>query len=138
MHLHRTHRVGRTPARSLTPLLVQAGLARSLASVLTVLAIALLTLGTYILFELLHHPLEAQATETIGAAVMITLAAMIVVHLLQPAGAERSRHDRHKPDGTVRLPRPMSNAQVIEIPGINPQTARPFARRAADRQAPGD
>jgi hypothetical protein len=49
MRQHRAQRIGRTPARSLTPLLVQAGVASSLASTMAFLSIGLFLLGTWVL-----------------------------------------------------------------------------------------
>ena len=95
MRLHRSHRIGRTPARSLTPLLVQAGVASSLASIMAFLSAGLFLLGTWVLVEMFDHPLQAQPTEMIGAAVMITLASIMLFHLLLPRAATGSGRHRH-------------------------------------------
>jgi hypothetical protein len=56
MYLSPAHRLGRTPERSLAPLLVQAGTARPLGSIMAFLSIALLILGAYVLVEVPKHP----------------------------------------------------------------------------------
>jgi hypothetical protein len=137
MHLHRAHRMGRTPERSLTPLLVQAGMARTLGSVMAFLSIALLILGAYVLTEVLKHPLQAESTEIIGAAVMITLAATILFNLLQPRPNPHSPRRRRKA-GAYPLPLDSKHPAVIDVPSVNLQTDLPFGNHLAEQPRSGD
>jgi hypothetical protein len=136
MHLHRAHRLGRTPERSLTPLLVQAGIARTLGSIMAFLSIALLILGAYELVEVLKHPLQADSTETIAAAVMITLAAIILFNLLQPSTNTRSGHRRRK-HGAYPLTHTADHSAIIDVPAVNLQSDLPFGSHLADRPGNG-
>lgn len=137
MRLHRAHRIARTPARSLTPLLVQAGVASSLASIMTVLSIGLFLLGTWVLVEVFDHPLQAQPTETIGAAVMITLASIMLFHLLLPRAATGSGRHSHKATLHHRRNAP-HHAPVIDVASNSQATTLPFATRFADPHSTGD
>jgi hypothetical protein len=137
MHLHRAHRLGRTPERSLTPLLVQAGMARTLGSVMAFLSIVLLILGAYVLTEVLKHPLQAESTETIGAAVMITLAATILFNLLQPRPNPHSPHRRRKAE-TYPLTGTADHSAIIDVPAVSLQSDLPFGSHLADRPGNGD
>ena len=137
MRLHRAHHIGRTPARSLTPLLVQAGVASSLASIMGFLSVGLFLLGTWVLVEMFDHPLQAQPTETIAAAVMITLASIMLFHLLLPRAAPGSERHRHKTALNHQC-NGRRHAPVIDVTA-NPQAAAlPFATRFADPHVTGD
>ena len=141
MRLHRTHHIGRTPARSLTPLLVQAGVASSLASIMAFLSIGLFLLGTWILVEIFDHPLQAQPTETIGAAVMITLASIMLFYLLLPRAASGSGRHRHKATLNHQHSAPHRApviASVIDATSNSQATTSPFATRFADPHVNGD
>ncbi len=137
MRLHRTHRHGRTPARSLTPLLMPAGIAGSLGIILAFLAAALFVLGAYLLIEGINHPLRADATETIGAAVLIALALTMLLGLFQLRGNANSRRHRHKFEGRSARQAAISSA-VIEIPATKLQTELPFGSSLADRSGAAD
>ena len=137
MRLHRAHRIGRTPARSLTPLLVQAGVASSLASIMAFLSVGLFLLGAWVLVEVFDHPLEAQPTEMIGAAVMITLASIMLFHLLLPRAAPGSGRHRHKAALNHQRNAP-HHAPVIDVTANSQATALPFATRFADPHVTGD
>ncbi len=137
MYLHRAHRVGRTPERSLTPLLVQAGITRTLGSVMAFLSLALLILGAYVLTEVLKHPLQAESTETIGAAVMITLAVTILFNLLQPRANPHSPHRRRKAEA-YPLPLNSSHLPAIDVPAVSLQTDLPFGGHFTEQPRSGD
>jgi TRAP-type C4-dicarboxylate transport system permease small subunit len=137
MRVRRTHHIGRTPARSLTPLLVQAGVASSLASIMAFVSVALFLLGTWVLVEMFDHPLQAQPTETIGAAVMITLASIMLFHLLSPRSSPGSGRHRHK--AALHHERNAARqAQVIDVPAKTQPEILPFATRFADPHVTGD
>jgi TRAP-type C4-dicarboxylate transport system permease small subunit len=133
----RAQHIGRTPARSLTPLLVQAGAGSSLASIMAFVSAGLLLLGSWVLVEIFDHPLQAQPTEMIGAAVMITLASIMLVHLLSPRGTPGSGRHRHKTAAKHR-PHAARLAPIIDVPAKTQEEAIPFATRFADPHVTGD
>ena len=129
--MRRTHRAQRTPDPSLTPLLVQAGAARALGSIVTFLSTALLCLGVYILVEVIRHPLDAQPTEVIGAAVMIALAATMLYYLFEPRTAARLVHRRHvaePPEEAGTIPTPL-----LSPPPAESRSERSFASSLSER-----
>jgi TRAP-type C4-dicarboxylate transport system permease small subunit len=137
MRVRRTHHIGRTPARSLTPLLVQAGVASSLASIMAFVSVGLFLLGTWVLVEMFGHPLQAQPTETIGAAVMIALASIMLFHLLPPRSSSGSKRHRHK--AALNHQRNAARqAPVIDLQAKTQPEVLPFATRFADPHVTGD
>jgi len=130
--MRRTHRTQRTPNPSLTPLLVQAGAAHTLGSIVIFFSLALLCLGAYLLVEGIRHPLDAQPAEIIGAAVMIALAATMLFYLFEPRTAVHFAHHRH-PTALH------TDAQVIPTPALGPLTQHkltefPFAPTRGEHQ----
>ncbi|HZC64969.1 MAG TPA: hypothetical protein VE545_00225 [Candidatus Dormibacteraeota bacterium] len=137
MRVRRAHHIGRTPARSLTPLLVQAGVASSLASITAFVSVGLFLLGTWVLVEMFDHPLQAQPAETIGAAVMITLASIMLFHLLPSRSSPNSGRHRHK--AALNHQRNAARqVQVIDAQAKTQPEALPFATRFADPHVTGD
>jgi hypothetical protein len=124
--VRRTHRAQRTPNPSLTPLLVRAGAAHTLGSIVIFFSIALLCLGSYLLVEGIRYPLDAQPAEIIGAAVMIALAATMLFHLFEPRTGVHLVHHRHSRELHT-------GAHVIPTPALGPlpqtdkQSELPFA-----------
>ena len=134
--MRRTHRAQRTPDPSLTPLLVRAGAARTLGSIVTFISVALLCFGAYILVEAIHHPLEAEATEIIAAAVMIALAATMLFYLFEPGSSPRLVRHRHAVGlcgGAHAIPTPALHV----LPLADPQDELPFAATLAERTSTG-
>jgi hypothetical protein len=135
--MRRTHRAQRTPDPSLTPLLVRAGAARTLGSIVTFIALALLCFGVYTLVEAIHHPLEAQATEIIAAAVMIALAATMVFFLFEPGSSPRLARHRHAVGlcgGAHAIPTPALDV----LPLADAQDELPFTDTLAERTSTGN
>lgn len=135
--MRRTHRAQRTPDSSLTPLLVRAGAARTLGSIVTLISLALLCFGAYILVEALHHPLEAQTTEIIAAAVMIALAATMLFCLFEPGTSPRLVRHRHVAGlrgGAHAIP----TSALHVLPLADPQDESSFAATLAERTSSGD
>ena len=133
----RAQHIGRTPARSLTPLLVQAGAGSSLASIIAFISVGLLLLGTWVLVEMFDHPLQAQPTEMIAAAVMITLASIMLFHLLSPRGSPGSGRHRHK-TAVKHRPHAAHLAPIIDARAKTQAEAVPFATRFVDPHVTGD
>ena len=131
--MRRTHRAQRTPDPSLIPLLVQAGAARTLGSVVIFLSIALLCLGAYVLVQVIRHPLDAQPSEIIGAAVMIALAATMLFYLLEPRGYPHLVHRRH----AAQLFSGVIAAHTAPLTSQPPHTQSelPFAATSVDRSS---
>ncbi len=132
--MRRTHRAQRTPNPSLTPLLVQAGAAHTLGSIVIFFSVALFCLGAYLLVEGIRHPLDAQPAEIIGAAVMIALAATMLFHLFEPRTGVHFAHHRRPTElhtGAHAIPA----AALGPLPQADKQSERPFA--AAPR-GPGE
>ena len=135
--MRRTHRAQRTPNPSLTPLLVQAGAAHTLGNIVTFLSVTLLCLGAYVLVEVIRHPLDAQSSEIIGAAVMIALAATLLFFLFEPRTTARFAHHTHTVElrvGVRAIPTPPLDA----LPPADPQSELPFVPRLARRASAGD
>ena len=139
MRVRRAQHIGRTPApaRSLTPLLVQAGAGSSLASIMAFVSAGLLLLGTWVLMEMFDHPLQAQPTEAIAAAVMITLASILLFRLLSPRSSPGSGRHRHKA-AMNHPPHEAHLAPVIDVQAKTQSEVLPFATRFADPHVTGD
>jgi hypothetical protein len=90
-----------------------------------------------VLVEMFDHPLQAQPTETIGAAVMITLASIMLFHLLLPRSVAGSGRHRHKAALNHRRNGP-HHAPAIDVTANSQPTALPFATRFADPHVTGD
>lgn len=90
----KNRRLQRNEDHSLAPLLVRAGATRSLGSIIVLLALLMLGVGTYEVIEALQHPLEAQSAMLIAAAVIIALAIILVFYVLEPLAAPRMVHRR--------------------------------------------
>jgi hypothetical protein len=89
------HRLQRSEDRSLAPLLVRAGAARTLGSIIVLLSLVMLSLGIYQVIEAVRHPLEAQSAMLIAAAVFIALAIILFCYVLEPLSAPRMVRRRH-------------------------------------------
>jgi hypothetical protein len=126
--MRRTHRAQRTPNSSLTPLLVQAGAARTLGSIVSALSIILLCLGAYLLAEAIRHPLEAQPAEIIGAAVMITLGATMLFFLYETRSASTRIVHRHRAMMPVNV-LAVATPQFETSPRADTQRELPLAPR---------
>lgn len=70
--------------RSAKPLVVRAGLSRTFGSLAAFAALALLSMGTYLLGDAFAHPVDAQAAGLIVAAFAIALAILLLAFLLKP------------------------------------------------------
>jgi hypothetical protein len=101
------------------------------------LFIGLFLLGTWVLVEMFDHPLQAQPTETIGAAVMITLASIMLLHLLLPRSATGSGRHRHKAALNRQRNAP-HHAPIIDVPANGQRAALPLATRFAAPHVTGD
>jgi hypothetical protein len=82
--------------RSAKPLVVRAGLVRTFGSLAGFVVVTFLCGGLYILEDAFANPIEAGAAAIIGAAFIITLAAMLLFFLIKPSA--RSRTKRHSGD----------------------------------------
>jgi hypothetical protein len=74
---------------------------------------------------------QRNLAETIGAAVMITVASILLCHLLLPRSASGSRCHRHKA-ALNRRRNALHHAPVIDVPANGQRAALPFATRFAD------
>lgn len=135
--MRRTHRAQRTPNPSLTPLLVRAGAARTLGSIVTFLSVAFLCFGAYLLAEVIRHPLDAQPTEVIAAAVMIALAATLLCYLFEPRRSARLVHHRCTAEFHCGA-RAISTTPLSPLPQADMQSELPFAPTLAERTSIGD
>ena|SRR5260370_1383684 len=66
------------------PLIVRAGLSRTFGSLAGFAALALLSLGIYLLADAFAHPVDAQAASLIVAAFAIALAMLLFFFLFKP------------------------------------------------------
>ena len=82
------------PVRSRKSLLIRGGAARTFGSIVAFLAALLLTVGAYVLIEVIAHPLAGGPAEIIGAAVLIALAA-IMCETPPPQGEARHFGGHH-------------------------------------------
>ncbi|MGB2590720.1 MAG: hypothetical protein WBG02_00780 [Candidatus Acidiferrum sp.] len=91
-----------TAARAIThhdkPLVIRGGLVRTFGSLVSFLALIFLLLGFYLLREAFAHPLDAQATGVLAAALSITLSVILFFFLLRPKPrhGQRSRMARFR------------------------------------------
>ena len=80
--------------RSRQALLIGTGAARNFGSIAAFLAVGLLAVGAYLLKEAITQPLAAGSVDVIGAALLITMAATMIFHLLEPHASAISRRRR--------------------------------------------
>ncbi|HKV24040.1 MAG TPA: hypothetical protein VJN93_05555 [Candidatus Acidoferrum sp.] len=76
------------------PLILRGGLAHTFGSLASFLAGLFLILGLYLLADAFEHPINAQAIAVLGAALSITLAAILSFYLLKPKTAQKPRASR--------------------------------------------
>jgi hypothetical protein len=81
------------------PLVIRGGLARTFGSLVSFLAVLFLCLGSYLLGDAFVHPLDAQATAVLAAALSITLASILLYFLLKPRHGQRPRTTRFRRAG---------------------------------------
>lgn len=127
--MRRTHRAQRTPDHSLAPLLVRAGAARTMGSAIACLALLFLCVGAYLLVKVIRYPLDAQAIEILGAAVMIALAANMLFVLFEPRPGVRHVHHRSAApplNGARAIPTPQ-RPPLRQLTRANAQSELPFA-----------
>ena len=110
----------RTAGRSRKSLVVRGCAARTFGSIVAFLAATLLTVGGYVLIEVIAHPLEGQSTEIIVAAVMIALAAIMMFYLIEPRANGRSRRRRREAKAEA------SRAAAAHFPALPVQRQLPF------------
>jgi hypothetical protein len=80
-------------------ILIRAGMAQRFGSLVIFFSSMLLGLGGYELVQVIAHPLEAQPTEVIGAAVVIALACIMLFYVIEARStwyACQRAHRRHK------------------------------------------
>jgi hypothetical protein len=81
----------RGPHHHAKPLVIRGGLPRTFGSLGGFLALLLLLLGLYLLRDAFAHPLDAQPTGILAAALGIALAVIMFYFLFKP----KPRHGRH-------------------------------------------
>lgn len=95
----RTETLVRDETHHAKPLVIRGGLARTFGSLVSFLAVIFLLLGLYLLSDAFAHPLAAQASGVLTAALSITLSTILFFFLLRP----KPRHVQH--ERTVRIRR---------------------------------
>jgi hypothetical protein len=83
------------------PLVVRGGLVRTFGSLAGFLVVTFLCWGIYILEDVFANPLSAGDAAVIGAAFVITLAAMLLFFLINPGKWPRMTGHGHAPDSAV-------------------------------------
>jgi len=109
-----TYRRVSIPGRARKSLLIRGGAARTFGSLVAFLATLMLAVGAYLLAEMIAHPLEGETSETIGAAVLIALAAVMIFYLVEPRATARLRRRRAlkcQPPRTATLHLPLTPKQ---------------------------
>jgi hypothetical protein len=84
------------------PLVVRAGLGRTFGSLAGFAALALLSLGIYLLADAFAHPVDAQAAALIVAAFVIALAILLFFFLYKPRRIQEVSGHQSFEDSAVR------------------------------------
>jgi hypothetical protein len=118
------------PVRSRKSLLIRGGAARTFGSIVAFLAALLLTVGAYVLIEVIAHPLAGGPAEIIGAAVLIALAAIMIFYLIEPRASAKRRRRKAKLD--------ISAVTTVLLPLTPAQRQLPFEAARATRGSAAD
>jgi hypothetical protein len=114
------------------PLIVRGGLSRTFGSLAGFTALALLSLGVYLLADAFAHPVDAEAAGVIVAALAIAIAMLLFLFLFEPRRfpeiLRRKKPERiaqQRADGPTRLP--------VAPPRDRARSDLPYQRTFVDR-----
>jgi hypothetical protein len=125
--MQNAYRASGSRPRMRRAILIRAGVAQKFGSLVIFFSSMLLGIGGYQLVQTIAHPLEAQPTEVIGAAVVIALACIMLFYVVEARSswyASQRAHRRHK---THIVERSLSVAEVLAHDSAAMPSKVPFA-----------